>query len=240
MRPRRARPSPTTLAVMLTAAIATVLSLALAAPASAHVSVVPSEAPRGGFAKLTFRVPAEHATASTISVEVNFPTDHPIASARTKPVPGWTAKVDKTAVAVTKITWSGGKIAPGEFQEFDVSLRLPEQGDSIAFPSVQTYDNGDVVRWIEGTDGGGEEPEHPAPVLTLTEGEGGGDGDGGGHGEAPAVTTVPADPTGGEVESGAGANEDGDDDDSDVLPIVAIVVSLLAVALSVVALTRRR
>lgn len=230
MRPRRARP------IIATTALVVATVLALATPASAHVTVQPSEAPRGGFAKLTFRVPSEHATASTVSVEVNFPSDHPIASARTKPVPGWTAKVDKTATAVTKITWSGGKIAPGEFQEFDVSLRLPEQGDAISFPSVQTYDNGDVVRWIEATEEGGDEPEHPAPVLTLVAGEGGHGGSD--HGEASATTAAPEDPTGNDTGDEAG---DGDgDDDSNALPAVAIVVSLLATVLSIVALTRRR
>jgi hypothetical protein len=38
----------------------------------------------------------------------------------------------------------------------------------LEFKAVQTYDNGDVVRWIESTPPGGAEPEHPAPVLTLT------------------------------------------------------------------------
>lgn len=217
MRLRRAIP-----ATIATVTGALALVVALAAPAAAHVTVQPGEAPRGAFAKLTFRVPNEHDTASTTAVEVSFPTDHLIAEARTKPVPGWTAKIDRTEAAVTKITWSGGRIAPGEFQEFDVSLRLPGEGDALVFPSVQTYDNGDVVRWIEETPEGGEEPEHPAPVLTLTAGEDGGDG---------SETTAPDDDD----------DQDGDeDDDSDVLPVVSLVVALLAVVLSIVALTRRR
>jgi len=226
MRPRRA--------IITTIAIAIAAVLALALPASAHVTVNPSEAPRGGFAKLTFRVPNEHDTASTTSVEVNFPTDHVIASARTKPVPGWTAKIEKSATAVTKITWSGGKIAPGEFEEFDVSLRLPTEGDSVMFPSVQTYDNGDAVRWIEDTPAGGEEPEHPAPVLTLVAGTGGDD-----HHDA-----APADGGDGEADGDEAATEAGDGaedgDDSNALPAVAIAVSVLATVLSVIALTRRR
>lgn len=222
MRLRRAIPIP-----IATLAGALALVVAVATPAGAHVTVQPGEAPRGGFAKLTFRVPNEHDTASTTSVEVSFPTDHVIASARTKPVPGWTAAIDKTEEAVIKITWSGGRIAPGEFQEFDVSLRLPEEGDALVFPSVQTYDNGDIVRWIEETPEGGEEPEHPAPVLTLTAGEDGGDG----HG---SETTA--------AEDGNHDDDTGDDgdDDSDALPVVSLVVALLATVLSIVALTRRR
>lgn len=149
--------------------------------ADAHVTVNPSSAPKGGFAKLTFRVPNEDDSANTTQLEVVFPDDAPLAFASVKPVPGWTYKVDKTKLAtpiksddgevtdvVAKITWSGGKIGPGEFQEFDVSVGpLPENKDSMTFKALQTYDNGEVVRWID-IASGSEEPEHPAPVLTLT------------------------------------------------------------------------
>ncbi len=156
--------------------------LVLSVPAFAHVTVNPSSAAKGSFAKLTFRVPTESDTASTVKVEVNFPVDEPLAFASVKPVPGWTVAVEKAKLAkpissddgevteaVSKITWSGGKIGPGEFQEFDVSAGpLPESADSMVFKAIQTYDNGDVVRWIDATPASGEEPEHPAPVLTLT------------------------------------------------------------------------
>jgi uncharacterized protein len=146
------------------------------------VTVNPKEAAKGGFAKLTFRVPTESDTASTTQLEVSFPADHPLAFVSVKPVPGWTFSVTKEKLAkpissddgevseaVSKITWTGGKIAPGEFQEFDVSVGpLPTDTDSLVFKAVQTYDNGDVVRWIDEATPGGEEPEHPAPVLTLT------------------------------------------------------------------------
>ena len=42
--------------------------LASALPASAHVTVNPNEAAKGGFAELSFRVPTESATASTVKV----------------------------------------------------------------------------------------------------------------------------------------------------------------------------
>ena len=35
------------------------------------------------------------------------------------------------------------------------------------FKGLQTYDNGDVVRWVEPTPAGGEEPEHPSPTLLV-------------------------------------------------------------------------
>ncbi len=52
--------------------------------------------------------------------------------------------------AVTTITWSGGKIEPGQFQEFDVSMGpLPDDTDQLMFKADQTYSGGEVVKWEE-------------------------------------------------------------------------------------------
>ncbi|HEY2766285.1 MAG TPA: YcnI family protein [Pseudonocardiaceae bacterium] len=163
-------------------AVCTAALFALAGVASAHVTVNPNTAQQGGYAKVSFRVPNERDTASTTQLEVTIPTDHPIGSVSTRAVPGWTATVQKTTLAtpiktddgqitevVSKITWTGGKIPPGSFEEFDVSLGpLPEDTDQLVFKALQTYDNGEVVRWIETAAPGAPEPDHPAPVLTLT------------------------------------------------------------------------
>ena len=51
--------------------------------------------------------------------------------------------------AVSTITWSGGELKPGEFTEFDISVGpLPDDADSLTFKALQTYSDGDVVRWI--------------------------------------------------------------------------------------------
>jgi uncharacterized protein YcnI len=149
--------------------------------ASAHVTVNPREATQGGYAKLAFRVPNEKDDASTTKLEIVIPTDRtPIASVSTRPVPGWTVAVERTTLAtpltvhdsevaevVSKITWTaaeGGAVAPGTFQEFEVSAGpLPEVGQ-IVFKALQTYSDGDVVRWIDE----GAEADRPAPVLKLT------------------------------------------------------------------------
>ena len=70
--------------------------------------------------------------------------------------------------AVARITWDGGVIAPEEFQEFEVSLGPLPDTDRMVFKALQTYSNGDVVRWIDLPTPGGKDPDHPAPVLTLT------------------------------------------------------------------------
>lgn len=155
----------------------------LAGAASAHVTANPGTAQQGGYTKISFRVPNERDTASTTQLEVNFPTDHPIVSVETRAVPGWTATVQKVKLdkpiktddgeiseAVSRITWSGGKIPPGSFEEFDVSLGpLPTDTNQLVFKALQTYDNGEVVRWIDPPPAdGAAEPEHPAPVVKLT------------------------------------------------------------------------
>ncbi len=62
----------------------------------------------------------------------------------------------------------GRHIKPGRVQEFPVSLGpLPEDVESLSFPAMQTYEGGEVVRWIDIPEEGAEEPEHPAPTLTL-------------------------------------------------------------------------
>lgn len=158
--------------------------LAAAAPAWAHVTVNPREAPQGGFAKLAFRVPTERDNASTTQLEVAFPSEPPIPNVRVKPHPGWTYLIDRRPLptpiqaeggpithAVTKITWTATSpptaIKPDEFDEFEVSLRLPEGVDQVVFPAIQTYSSGERVGWIELAMPGQEEPEHPAPVLRL-------------------------------------------------------------------------
>ena len=164
--------------------LAVAATIAVAGPASAHVTVNPDTAPQGGYTKLTFRVPTESDTASTTRLQVQFPTDQPLASVSVKPHPGWSFRVTKSKLAtpiksddgevteaVSGIDWtadsSADAIKPGEFDEFDVSVGPLPKADSMTFKTLQTYSDGTVVRWIEASTGGAE-PEHPAPVLTLT------------------------------------------------------------------------
>ncbi|QKG24110.1 YcnI family protein [Actinomadura verrucosospora] len=156
--------------------------IALATAASAHVTVNPKTAEQGSYAKVSFRVPNEEDKASTTKLVVNLPTDHPVMSVSVRPVPGWTAKVVTSTLpkpvkteggeltkAATQIIWTGGKIEPGQFQEFDVSLGpLPTDTDTMTFKADQTYSDGQVVKWEQDPGDGSAEPEHPAPTLKLT------------------------------------------------------------------------
>ncbi|MFD9462999.1 YcnI family protein [Streptomyces sp. NPDC060027] len=167
-----------TLAALTTAGV-----LAAAGAAFAHVTVHPGSYVKGATdGVLSFRVPNEEDTASTTKVQVFLPTDHPVLGVLVTPQAGWTAKVttiklkkpiktdDGTITdAVSEITWTGGRIRHGEFQDFDVAFgQLPDDTDQLSFKTLQTYSDGNVARWIEEAKKGGEEPENPAPVLTLT------------------------------------------------------------------------
>lgn len=168
-----------------TASATALLALASAAPAFAHVTVNPDEAVAGERARLTFRVPTESDTASTVAVEVHFPEEAPVPSVSTAVVPGWSVEVTyreldqplddghggQVTEVVEAITWTADDpsvgIPPGQFGEFTVSLGPLPDVDEIALPALQTYSDGEIVRWIDRPQPG-VEPELPAPVLTLT------------------------------------------------------------------------
>jgi uncharacterized protein YcnI len=195
-----------TRAGVVTAVGATVV-LGFAGTAFAHVTVSPDTAPRGGDATVAIRVPNEEDSASTTKLEIDLPVDRPVAAVDTEPVAGWTAvattsklktpiKSDDGEVseAVTKVVWTasaGGGIKPGQFQQFFVSLDTLPDADSIEIKALQTYSNGDIVRWIDDpAPAGGTEPDHPAPILTLVADAGGADTAASSAPAAPATTVA--------------------------------------------------
>ncbi|MGR6962881.1 YcnI family copper-binding membrane protein [Geodermatophilus sp. URMC 61] len=222
------------LRALAAASVVTVAVLATGVgTASAHVRVSSTDAAPGGYGELTFRVPNESDTASTVSLRVQVPADTPLASVSLEPVPGWTAttttgQIDppvevhgsEVTEAVTEITWTadpGAGIAPGQYRTFSISAGPIPEVDAMSFPTIQTYDDGTEQAWIEPTVEGQEEPESPAPVLAFA-GAGGLDADGGGAAESPSVSEASA-------ESDATA-ADADSDDSG-LTVTALVVGAL-------------
>ena len=244
----RSTPARRTAGIVLAAAAGVV---ALAGPAFAHVTVQPGNAQQGAYTAVDFRVPNESDTASTVKLEVNLPLDHPLASVRTLPLPGWTATVEKAKLdkpikvhgndvneAVSKITWTadaGTKIAPGQFQEFRVSLGpLPADTESMAFKTLQTYDNGDVVRWIDETKAGQPEPAKPAPVLALTKAPAAASA-------SPAADGHATHPEATSSQDQAASSSDGGSSDSTarVLGVVGIVVGVIGAGFGVLGLRRK-
>ncbi|GAA2466710.1 YcnI family protein [Streptomyces macrosporus] len=251
-------PAPSARRLAATGAVAAACVVALAGPAAAHVSVNPDEAEQGGYATIDVKVPNERDNASTVKVELTFPADHPLASVMPQPVPGWDVKVTRTKLdkplevhgrqldeVPSKITWTetDGGIEPGTFQQFPVSVgQLPEDVDRLVLKAVQTYDNKEVVRWIEEPTDDGEEPEHPAPVLRLVPAE-----DGDGHGGDDAAENDAAE-DGADAETAADADDttenaaesgDASDTTARVLAVIGIVAGVGGIAFGVLAGRRR-
>ena len=148
-------------------------------PALAHVTVQPNESTPGAFARFVVRVPNERPNASTTKVEVELPD---LFFVSFMDVPGWTRTVEmreldepaevfgeQVTEVVGTVTWSGGEVEPGEFMEFGFSARTPEEATTLEFPAIQTYDSGEVVRWIGPSDS--EEPAARVNVLYVGAGE---------------------------------------------------------------------
>lgn len=221
-------------------AAAGVALIAAAAPAWAHVKIDPESAPKGSDAVLGFVVPNEMENANTTKVVVQFPTDHPIAEALIQPIPGWKAVATQVHVAtavqtdngpvnsaVKDVTWTateGKGILPGDFEEFRVSVGLPDDADSLAFPTIQSYSNGQTVNWVQITQAGAPEPDNPEPVLTLTNAD---------SGTGTTPTSVPATTT---------SVSKNDVDSAKTIAIIGVVVGALGLiaAVGAIVMGRRR
>lgn len=196
--------------VVVSVAAVVAVSVGLALPAGAHVIVSSDDATKGGFSVISFRVPNEETDADTVGLKVQLPVDHPIAYVSVQSKPGWTfttkasklpepVKSDDGTVteAISEIDWSGGKIGPGEFDQFMIQAGpLPTDTDSLTFKVIQTYRDAagktTDVAWIQTAAPGQPEPANPAPMLKLHPAASSGSGTvGDASGTGPQVTAAP-------------------------------------------------
>lgn len=154
-----------------------VLAVVFPATAAAHVTLNPGEWEAGGFGRFSIRVPNERDNAGTTEITVQLPEG--LAFVSFQQIEGWKRTVEMETLdepmevfgeevteRIASVTWKGGEIGPGEFQEFGISFLVPETpGESLLFPALQTYSNGEVVRWIDPD----PEADTPAPQLTVLE-----------------------------------------------------------------------
>jgi uncharacterized protein YcnI len=222
-----------------------IASLAIAGPAWAHVTVQPSEGIADSFSAFVVRVPNERDNASTTKIQLQFPT---LTSVSFQDVAGWTRQIkmkkldepievfgEPVTEVVGTVTWSGGTIEPGEFAEFPFSAHLPAEETDLEFPAIQTYSNGEVVRWIGPADA--DEPAAHVGVLEL--GELGADV--GQLGTVHNITheleelTVQVEElqTAVDDQPATATDDEGDEEDSDTLPLI---LGIAGVALGLIAL----
>jgi periplasmic copper chaperone A len=224
--------------------VAALASLVLPAAAAAHVTVQPGEVPAGGFARLDVRVPNERDDAATERVEVQMPDGFLFASY--EPVEGWDTEIEMERLdqpieehgeeiteQVRTVTWTAtdpeAAIQPGQFRDFGLSVGMPEDagaGDTLTFPALQTYDSGEVVRWI-----GPPDAEEPASEVTLTEAE-----------EEHGAASGEEEPSESSEDEASAGSDDDDDDAPMSVGIAALILGglgLLAGGGSLVAARRR-
>ena len=137
------------------AAFTAAAALTLPAAAAAHVTIQPGSVPAGSFTKVDVRVPNERDRRGTVKVDLRLPNGFYFLSYQK--VPGWKARVYRRKLDTpvdlggfsvdqrfTRVVWTARKprrdrIAPGQFQDFPLSVRTPDgaPGTVIAFRAFQ-------------------------------------------------------------------------------------------------------
>jgi uncharacterized protein YcnI len=151
-------------------AAAAVAALAIPAAASAHAVVSPVVVEANELQFFTLSVPTEKEDATTTSIELTPPSGFTIDSFQ--PSPGWKRDVQSTGsgeeAAVTRVTWSGGKVPTEEDAVFGFNAST-SGAKTYVFKVRQTYSDGEVVDWS-----GPESSDTPAPRLEAKSSLGGG------------------------------------------------------------------
>ncbi len=166
-------------------AISAVVVFGSSLPALAHVGLEPSEVPGGSGATLSFRIGHGCDGEATDSVSILMPAG--VASVSPFPKPGWDLEIERGELpapiaaddqqiteGVTKVTWSGGSLAEGQTDVFQIRASVfGDDGERVFFPVVQACGSSEHA-WIEvPTDGSdGHDLDEPAPSLVIAAGEG--------------------------------------------------------------------
>jgi hypothetical protein len=162
------------LRVMTVGAVAGLAVAGLAAPAFAHVEVS-ADKTQAGAADVTvsFNGEAENPKAGIMTERVVLPDGIAPADVSPAKLPsGWKYTANSDGFTV------GGKaLKIGTNAVWSVKIaKLPADQTRLSFKTLETYGDGDIVRWIEIQEPGAAEPDNPAPLLVLK----------------PAASTAPA------------------------------------------------
>jgi uncharacterized protein YcnI len=226
----------TRLGAPLTAA--TAVTVFAVAPASAHVTVEPSDATAGAFTVLTVSVPHGCDGSPTTRIEMQIPeqilsvtpTRNPYYEVETEVTELDEPLTDEEGNEVTErigsVTYTAEEPLPeGMRDTFELSFQVPDAaGETLTFPTVQTCAEGETA-WIEVPEEGqdAEELEHPAPAFKVLPAEESGS-------EATATSN----------DSVQEASAETTDEGSDVLSWVALGVGALGLLVGGAALARSR
>jgi uncharacterized protein YcnI len=227
-------------------AAAVLATLALAGPASAHVTGTPSDATAGAFTVMTMSVPHGCEGSPTTKIEISVPEsvlsvtptrnplydvetsiaelDEPVTDAHGNEVTERTATVVYTART---------PLPDGQRDTFELSFQVPDAaGEVLAFPTVQTCEKGETG-WTEIPEAGQSEDEleHPAPAFEILAAEEGG--------AEPAADTADAEDAG-DASADAGETSVAEESGSDTLGWVGVVLGAAGLLVGGTALARSR
>ncbi|MBP7670488.1 MAG: DUF1775 domain-containing protein [Ferrovibrio sp.] len=149
-------------------------------PVAAHVVADPAEGQAGSYFRTALRVGHGCGTSPTIAVKVILPEG--LTTVRPQVKPGWqieieTAKLAKpvdaghgrmTDTAISAVSWRGGNLPNEHFDEFGLSLKLPDNAGPLWLKVIQTCKDGEL-RWEQvpasGTSTRGL--DYPAAVIRV-------------------------------------------------------------------------
>jgi uncharacterized protein YcnI len=150
--------------LVLAALTASFAVLVISPSAFAHFEIKPKRGDPSDARAFTFSIENEMSDASTVRLDVQLPAGVAFLGARS--LGGWRLARTASAGGPRTISFRARRpLGPGEAtQEFVVSLRMPKApGATLAFKGVQTYDNGEKVRWI-----GPPGSDEPAPTVRIS------------------------------------------------------------------------
>lgn len=196
---------------------AAALTVAVAGTAAAHVSVTPTDTAAGSHSILAFSVPHGCEESATTRLTITIPDS--IASATPTVNPNW--DID---TAVGQVVYTAKTPLPHDLRDtIELAVTLPdsEPGEVLAFPLVQTCEQGESA-WVE-IAADGQDPhelDFPAPAFALTAAA-----------TAEDAATDAVEPV---------ASQADDDGGSRGLAVAALVVAVLGLVAASMALVRTR
>ena len=158
--------------------ITAVLCALCCAPAAfAHITLEQPSAAAGSNYKAVFRVPHGCDGAATTALTVFLPDG--FVGAKPMPKPGWTLDIQTEKLAqpydshgapiterAARISWRGGLLRDAEYDEFIISLTLPQQAGRQWIRVLQQCEKGQTD-WAAIPLEGQPMPRFPAPALDI-------------------------------------------------------------------------
>jgi periplasmic copper chaperone A len=152
----------------------------VASSADAHVTLENRQATVGSYYKAVFAVPHGCAGSATIRIRVQIPEG--VIAVKPMPKAGWSLETTKgkysasyelhgatISEGVREVTWSGGKLADDNYDEFVLASFLTgslKPNTTLYFPVVQECEQG-ASRWLDIPQEGKSEGKSPAPGVKL-------------------------------------------------------------------------